>query len=318
MPMPTAVSRLQIAKLVLTAATLAMAPLAQAQNTQAQETPDEAANDGNAIIVQGERVDSRDIRNTARDITVGSQAISQPLPRFQRPVCPGIWGLPAEIAQSIIDRIYDNAEAAGIEMNAEPECDANVWLIFVDDPEQTFAQLRDERSFMTRHLTRYQLREIEDQVGSARAWNLITSRNEDGQRVPTGFEYRSLAAQARASGLPGPSVQVRSPSRIQTGIRQDLEMSVALIERSALVELDTYAVADYATMRLLSYTRPPGNEDAVSTILTLFEPDMEAYSPHRLTEFDMAYLQALYRSNEFRPARMAIGSISDLIREGAP
>ena len=327
MPMFSAPLRLHTAKICLAAAAMAIAPCAHAQDADADaqdetqvddeaQVDDDAQVDENAIVVRGERVRSRDVRAMARDITVGSGSANQPLPRFQRPVCPGVWGLGPDSAQAIIDRIYDNAEAAGIDVNDEPECDANVWVIVVDSPEQTFAQLREDRSYLTRHLSRLQTRIVERQAGSARAWSLVSQRNEQGDVIPDGFETASLSAEARALGLPPPGNQVLSVSRLETGVRSDIELSVVLIQRSMLVDLDTYAVADYATMRLLSYTQPPRREDEVSTVLTLFEPGGAENAPRQLTEFDMAYLQALYRSDEYRPARLAIGGISNLIRNG--
>jgi len=269
-----------------------------------------------AIIVEGERIETADVRRTARDITVGSQATQVPLARFQRPVCPGVWGLSEENGQTVLDRITANAIAANVPVNEEPGCGANVWVVFVDDAEATFERLRDEDSFMTRHLSRYQVRKVRDQEGAARGWNQITTRNPDtGQLVLTGWDYTQEYQAANAAGLPPPINEISDMSRLNLGIRTDIEMSVVLIERSAIADLDSHAIADYATMRLLAYVEPPSRDSVVSTVLTLFAPDGQDFSPQRMTTFDQAYLRALYRSSPTRPARIAIGNITGLMED---
>ena len=273
------------------------------------------ADNDDVIVVEGERIDGREVRNTARDITEGARMTQRPLARFQREVCPGVWGMLPQNAQPVIDRILDNAERAGIPVNNEAQCDANVWVIVVDDPAATFEQLDEDDSFMTRHMTPYDERMVREQTGPTRAWNVVSERNREGERVATGFELAGATAEARALGLPPPANPVSTMSRLELGIRLDIELSVLLIARSALADLDTHALADYATMRLLARTTPPGESNSIDTVLDAFDPEG---GPQRLTAFDLAYLQALYRSNELRPARFAIGNIGELMENGVP
>lgn len=265
-----------------------------------------------AIVVQGERIETADVRNTARDITIGSYSAQVPIARFQRPVCPGVWGMTEENAQAVLDRIVFNALEADIPVAEEPDCGANVWVIVVDDAAATFEQLREEDSFLTRHLTRYQTRKVRSQDGGARGWNIISNRNpETGVVQPDGFELAGQFQEAVTNGTPPPVNEVSRISRLELGIRSDIELSVVLVERSALANLDSAALADYATMRLLAYTSPPSNEGPVSTVLTLFAPgEAGELAPDRMTAFDRAYLRAIYRSSPTRPARIALGNIA--------
>lgn len=268
------------------------------------------------IIVEGQRIETADVRSIARDITVGSQATQIPLSRFQRPICPGVWGLTEANAQAVLDRIVANALAADVPVDPAPGCGANVWVIVVDDAAATFEQLHEDDSFMTRHLTRYQLRKVRDQQGSVRGWNLISTRNPDtGEPLPDGFELAGAFQEAVNNGEPPPLNEVSQISRLELGIRTDIELSVLLVERAALADLDSHALADYATMRLLAYTEPPSEQGPVSTVLTLFSPEGGDVAPQRMTPFDQAYLRALYRSSPTRPARIAIGNITGLMED---
>lgn len=307
-----------IASLFLSLSALTMIPhaaLAQDED-QAEEQAEEQESNGNTIVVDGERIDTADVRRTARDITVGSQATQFPLARWQRPFCPGIWGLGEEAGQAVLDRIVANAIGAGVEVSEEPGCGANAWVIVTDNVGETFERLLEEDSFLTRHLTSYQRRKVRAQEGDARGWNLITDRNpETGARIATGFEMAAAFADARVSGFPPPANQVSGMSRLSLGIRSDLELSVVLVERSAMADLDSTALGDYATMRLLAYVEPPSRDNPVSTVLTLFQPEIGDFAPREMTAFDMGYLRALYRSNPVRPARIAIGNISDAMED---
>ena len=274
-----------------------------------------------AIVVEGDRLETADIRSQARDITVGSRSAHNPLPRFQRPVCPGVWGLSEDNAQAVIDRLAANAASAGISVSEEAGCGANVWIIVVDDASATFTRLRDEDSFLTRHLTPYQIRQVREDDSAALGWNLSTTRNPDtGQRVANGFEGAEGALNNLAQGERDepPANEVFSSSRLDLGVRSDLELSVLLVERRAIGELDSHALADYATMRLLAYTEPPSRGVPVPTILTLFTPGTESAAPQRMTVFDRAYLRGLYRSHPTRPARLAIGNITALMEQVEP
>jgi len=270
-----------------------------------------------SIIVEGERIETADVRSTARDITVGSQATQVPLSRFQRPICPGVWGMTEENAQAVLDRIVFNALEADVPVAEEPNCGANVWVVVVSDAPATFENLREDDSFLTRHLTRYQVRKVRDQEGSALGWNLISTRNPDtGEVQPDGFELASAFQEAANNGEPPPVNEVGRMSRLELGIRTDIELSVVLVERSALADLDSVALADYATMRLLAYTEPPSDDGPVSTVLSLFQPgDVGELAPQRMTAFDRAYLRAIYRSSPTRPARIALGNISGMMEQ---
>lgn len=265
------------------------------------------------IVVEGRPVKSSEVQRTMRQITIGGNESQFPLARFRRPICPGVWGLRAKIAQPVVDRIMQNARTAAVAVNETPRCGANVWLIVTDKAAATFERLHDEKSFLTRHLTSEQVKRIRKQAGAARAWNIISDRNEEGQRIVTGGEHAAawIAAKAEISAGEGlPANVVRSMSRLGTGMRMDIELSVVVIERSALDTLDTHALADYATMRMLANIEPPAHVSAVPTVLTLFSPGATETAPQRMTAFDRAYIQALYRSNPTGPASSALGDLA--------
>ncbi|RPF72246.1 hypothetical protein [Aurantiacibacter spongiae] len=261
------------------------------------------------IVVEGQReVDGAEARDQAREVTERPGSYSEPLARFQREVCPGVWGLAPENAQAVIDRIYDNAERADIAIDANPGCAANMWVIVVDDPQAEFAKLQDERSYLVSELTKRQREQVEEDTGPALAWNIVSTRNREGMPIATGFDAVTNRMRNPAEGQ-----QVFAMSRLSTGIRKDIELSIVMIRRSELARLDAYAIADYASMRALALTEPPEQGAAFDTVLALF--DGTGTAPDRLTSFDRAYLRSVYRGSETRPSNQALGDIGYLMEE---
>lgn len=277
------------------------AALAQERN------PDET------IVIEGTTiVEGADARQQARDISFPLESNAEAFARFQRPVCVGVWGLQPDNARAVISRIYDNAEAAGIDIDETPGCGANVWIVVVESAARTFKRLRDENSWMVRPLTKFERKRIKQQEGPVRAWNLTTVRDDNGEAVPTGSEVGAASQLARTLGEPLPSAKVRWASRIQNATRRDIEMSIVLIERKALGEVDAHSLADYATMRALGRTEEPEKQASYETILNLFDAGAPA---QRLSAFDRAYLRSLYHANPYRSARMGLASLKTHMEE---
>ncbi|WP_156172159.1 hypothetical protein [Aurantiacibacter gangjinensis] len=294
-----------IAATALAALCLSALPPAHAQTAEEQ-----AQDEQRRIVVEGERQTNRAARDQARELTPRAYSTSEPLPRFQADVCPGVWGLSPEFAQPMIDRIYSNAERAGIPVNATENCRANVWIIVVDDPQETYNSLREERSFLVRGLHPRVRREIAEEHGSTVAWHRTSMRTLEGAPLVTGFEaVTANMAAISGTGAPIPS-QTDRMSRTRTAIRQDIDFAILLVERSALADRNLFGVADFATMRLLGRARVPENETAFSTVLAYFTDE---YSADEMTMWDRAYLRSMYRGLPNRPSSQALRDLGTLM-----
>ncbi|WP_260483396.1 hypothetical protein [Sphingomicrobium flavum] len=262
---------------------------------------------GPAVIIEGERIDDYAARRQARDITPGSGQSHEALPRFQKPVCIGVFGLRPENAAPMIERMYDNAEDIGLIVNRGEGCRANVWVLVVDDPAAKFDKLVEEGDDLIAALAKYKRKRIARQDGPVRAWNLTSERDEYGNKVPTGFEAASMM-QGAAMGISSMPIVVSSrSSRMRLSVRMDIDLSLVMIAREALADVDAHALADYATMRAFTETEEPEKAVGFESILTLFSDQREVT---RLSAFDRGYLRSLYKANAHRPARVGLASLS--------
>jgi hypothetical protein len=256
------------------------------------------------IVVTGEveagEVDAGEVRQQTRAVTPRGAVIGEPLARFQSPLCVGVWGLSGESAQFVIDRVYHNAEAAGMALDETPGCAANVIVAFVADPQAEFAALVEARHQIVDPLPFDDRQRVRATQGPALAWYLVSTRTRDGQG---------------RSGRP-PVFDSTEISRLNAGTRLDLELSVVMIDSDLLADLDALALADYASMRALARTRPVDRGDnATGTVLALFDDPVHA--PQAMTEFDRAYLASLYASRANLPGQYALRDIDERMEQAA-
>jgi hypothetical protein len=280
-----------------------LAPVLLALAALASATP-LAAQDQDDILVSGERseaeIDSGDVRQQARTITPRASYMNEPLARFQAPICPGVWGLSSESAHYIIDRIYYNAEAAGLELDETAGCAANVIVAFVPDPQAEFASLVSANHQLVDPLSFDERRRVSETTGPVLAWNVVATVTRDGQ--------------SRLGGPP--TFESTEISRLNSATRRDMAASVVMMDTDLLEDIDGLALADYATMRALARTVPVDQGEAdYGTILSLFSDPVNA--PQSLTDFDRAYLASLYGSRANLPGQMALRDVDERMEEAA-
>jgi len=216
-----------------------------------------------------------EVTRQARSITVPGALRREALPRFQGDrLCPGISGLSVGDATLMIDRIRQNAQDLGLWMTEDDgTCEANFVVAFVDDGQATIRAIKESRHWLFRDMPYHELRELMAEEGPVRVWTATVTRTRDG--------------------LPAGSSQWMASSRIYLAMREDIVWVLVLFDREDSQGKTLMQLADYATMRGLARTRPvDSGGKAMDTILALF--DEEGAPPLAMTEFDRAYLGAIY------------------------
>jgi hypothetical protein len=223
---------------------------------------------------------------------------SAPLAQFQQRVCPGIIGLPVDMAEIMVSRIRDNAERLGIDTARLGECQPNILVAFVLSGQKEVKALARTRGYVFANIEVSELKELLADKGPVHAWNSTQRMTRDGMPVGAGAEV---------TGQP-PVVQVPiADSHINFATRLDIAQSVVLIDVAAIDGMSVVQLADYVTMRALARTLPASGDAAASTILSLF--DKSAPAPRELTPFDQGYLRGIYRSQGNLPASAKLGAV---------
>lgn len=254
-----------------------------------KETPD------NSIVVTRKadpEPEHDEVRRQVRSITRSGNVFNQPLARFHARMCPGVMGLPLDVAELIVDRLRYNAEQLGLTMADASKCRPNFILGFVGSGRADLERMLEKKGSMLSQISLDERRELLKERGPVHAFAITMERTRDGMPILGDQKY----------GLT-PTINTQSANSLfLLPTRLDIEMSVVLIDVLEIDGMTVKQLADYATMRGLARTRPVAGEASYGTILNLFDPD--AVHPMELTEFDLAYLQTLYEN----PANIAAAS----------
>lgn len=256
---------------------------------------------GAPIVVTGKRdLDEGRVRDAVRDIAARGRSASEPLGRYQDPLCVTVIGFGDALGERIAQRVRTRARLVGAKV-AGPSCAPNATVAMVDKPEVLLDRMRRERSGL---LDSDSLRRIRATLRSgypAISWATTERRDQFGRQLPpgnplSGYEQDSLFNEMMAAR------DNRFPSQ--------LNVDFSLARSGAVVVFDAYKMdgvhldqlADYATMRILGDPRSQTElgEDQPETILNLFRIGPEA-APPGLTIVDLAYLKGLYAMEPTEP-----------------
>lgn len=295
------------ALLVLSAAASAQLPV------QLRDAPPPSAD---LVVTARPDPSATQVQQQAKAISRVADLHDEPLARFSAAVCPGIMGLPTDVAELLVDRIRYNATRAGARVAGAGGCKANVILAFVREGRTRIGTLMDSAPQLFKDLDAAEIREIENETGPAHSWSLTELRNRYGEAESPHISQNSALYIDGPSPRMGPMRTINVPgggSQLLLSNRIDILYSVVVIDVAAIDGLSVDQIADYATMRALARTRPPEGDTRASTILSLFDPAGQA--PPQMTDFDVAYLRSLYQDGASLSAATRIGGVARTYRK---
>jgi len=249
-----------------------------------------------AIVVQGHRDVQRQIHDFVRALTDVPPAGQ--ISRFDWAVCPAAVGLSKRQNAEVADRMRAVANAAGMRVG-KPGCKANA-LVVVSDDAQKFVD------WLKNHEPEYFIgvspkeKELLNHAGHAAAWHIEGRTDQDGVAVTRALDSGMFI-----------SSRTDVPSRISTNDHPRFEAAIVVLDGRALAGLTVVQLADYAAMRAFAKTDPSRlGKPAAPTILTLLDTPIGGAVPITLTEWDLAYLKALYGSTTNRLAGQQSGEMA--------
>lgn len=253
------------------APTLAIAGTVAACPLAAQDQPSD-------ITVTANREDALSTTGSVRAI---SEAVDGVLPRFERPVCPGVVGLPPRLAAGVIARMRTTIAEAGADLAAEG-CGANLTLIVADDGGELIASLALKSPRLFASLSAQDMHQLTSAPGPVWSWHTTEPKRADGAPVVKNTGGASDTYMVQGARM----------SRLTSPIRMDVSLGFVVIGTAAIDGLEVGQIADFAVMRGLAPTRDPrGGAVGHESILELFTAETPV---ERMTEFDKTYLSALY------------------------
>ncbi len=288
----------------LAATALVSSPaFAQDQAPEAGVAPQaEAPEAVDEVVVRGRRMSEVEfdaLRIVVRDFIgeVAAPAPGRGYARWHRRVCVGVHNLAEDAAQYVVDRISALALEVGLEPG-EPGCQPDVIIIFATDAKATASYMVEEHRLMFR-----------PQGGEGGVQLGIAALKDFSECAkPVCWWHVSLPVEAR-SGAPAihvreldtaPTVTVDGPSRVHSGVRDDLQRAIVVVDATKLTGTTWQELGDYLAVVSLAQIDPKTNPTAFDSILNLFS-NPAAYSG--LTDWDRSYMQALYTFDQERMPR---------------
>lgn len=252
------------------------------------------------LVVVAPRVDEM-LRSFVGEVSSAGQ--QNQLARWDRTVCPGVTGMRRQYAQALLDRLAVIAVSLDLDIG-EPGCRPNA-LIFVTEDSDALAQeiVQSQGAVVSRYGAdgntrgRAALRDFAETSRPVRWWHVTGSYTGDGFAVGQ-----------------GESVNVRSMGRLRRGTREDFNRVIVIVDATEIEGIRFGAVADYVAMVVLAQLDPAADTSGFPTILNLFSDP--AARPARITEWDLTYLDGLYRApRDARNARVQERQIERRMRE---
>jgi hypothetical protein len=236
-------------------------------------------------------------------------ASADQLGRWDEAVCVGVAGLPARQGQFIADRVAQRAFALGLEPGAVG-CAPNISIVvgpngnevaqrMVNEEPSLFA-IRYETGIST--LGQEALTEFVNTERPVRWWHVTREVSADGERLSS--ENASMGA----SGIQAQTVR-SSGTRLSNATRQDFARVVIIVDGRSAGQVQMAALADYVAMVALAQVNPGADTSAYPTIMNLFAGGA---APSQLTQWDLAYLDALYSTS--REAASTTAQEADIAR----
>lgn len=291
---------------------VAASPVALAQEADPQ--PD--------IIITGPGAEQ--VRSFVTEISAVAPSVDQ-IARWDEDICMSVAGLGQEQAQFIADQVSYRALGVGLEAGSSG-CDPNVFIFFTPDSNTFAPALFEERKSLFAYyheehvatLGHAALTDFLETPRPVRWWHVSMTRGANGNRLGSdqGGQTsppppRAEETRAGADGFTGLQAVRSHGTRLRAAERQDFGRVVVIVDATRAQGYMLESIADYIAMVTLVQIDPGSSTANYNTILNLFTADPEV-APVTMTDWDMAYLQALYRSTR-NPASVT-AQLSDISR----
>ena len=262
----------------------AVGALGAAASLAAQTTPSPApapATPDSGIVVNGKEAQApkgSEVFNEARGISrLGPHETSVvALPRFRQPVCPIVLGLKVQYVDTMVARLRANIKRLKVAL-AKDGCSPNFVVAFAPDGQVLLSSLARDWPRMFERISPSEQAELLANDAPVRVWTNIGMRWTGAGPPPEDGVKPSVWGQLNRNAMPE---------------SYDIRSALVVFDQNAVKGMTLAQLADYATMRGLSHTRPPSGEQPMATILSLFDGARE--TPRQLTYFDVGYLHSLY------------------------
>jgi hypothetical protein len=248
-----------------------------------------------SVIVNGRRVPEAEVKAFVESRAAPTFRLGK-IARWEEGICPSISGLKPEVIKFIAQRVRDVAAKAGAPVNSDPNCRANIDIVFTTTPQGLLDSIHDKRPVWLGYY---------DNSDQAKALSKVTHPIQGWYTTATIDLKNKVTVDNRRSGgmcldwpqckyyLPNATMQETEGSRLGDGLRAGLYHVTIVADPNKLVDHEVGTLADYIAMMSLAQPRSLDECPMLPSILNLLARDCATPST-RLSESDLGYLRGLY------------------------
>jgi hypothetical protein len=234
--------------------------------------------------------------------------------RWQSRICPMAYGIPANYAKFVTDKLKQVAKEAGAKTNVDPLCKINIQIVFTTSPQALMDNIRKEHpNYLGYHDNSTQAEQMTQLKRPVHAFYTTQTTDYRGQtQIDTkrriGIEL-DLPAPPQTSALPEGNAMIRMnlPSAsagsvsgtrfLGDGIQAEFNHIIIVVDTTKVVELEMGTLGDYIAMLALSQPeRFDTCQDLPSITNLMITPACAANTTvTAISSHDLAYLQGLYK-----------------------
>lgn len=250
------------------------------------------------IVVEGERYPPEQARQISVDI-LGDFGVAQanaPAARWTEPICLRVIGLSDRHTAIVEARIREVATAVRAPL-ARGKCSGNAVVTFTGDGAQVTGEIARRAPNRLREVPEaLRSRYVTDTL-PARWWYSTGTGAADGMAAssvgPPGVNYEGADSGATALGMSGDegTVVTHRSSLVSTQTARSIHSATVIIDATQTGGAAIETLADFAALVLLAEVKPGARSSSISVLAAFggYDP------PKGLTDWDMAFLKALYR-----------------------
>jgi hypothetical protein len=226
-------------------------------------------------------------------------AVSGKIARWRMAACPVTVGLPESMNAFVTARVKAVASQVGAPVAAHGRCKLNIDIVFTLNPQMLLDQVRAQSSFLLGYHDDAQAGSVAHVAHPVQAWYTTQTADLNGHHTIDTKQIHggviTIPTDYGAAYLPEIPITQVTGMRMADGLRGELYHVIIVADLNAVGQDSIGPMADYIAMLALSQTESFDACRPAASIVNLMAPGCDANRPKAITDFDLAYLRALYR-----------------------
>jgi hypothetical protein len=217
--------------------------------------------------------------------------------RWERRLCPLVLGQNPHFTAFITQRVKYIALAAGARLNTEASCTPNIEIIFTTTPQALMDSVRKDHPLYLGYAdTNAQLEKLATVTRPVQAWYTTETRDANGRR-----DVDSVLLSDSSGGVMFmPHVYASSGGHINNGMLSGFFHILIVIDSTKMAGQKIVPLADYISMLALTQINSlDACQQQQPSVVNMLAADCD-HAQDGVTEFDLAYLQGIYRMSAGR------------------